>query len=109
MIRIVLLLSLLLIAVAGCESDDYFSGNFPPDDVSTSEGQIIFTGMVGADGCGWNFETSDGKLYHPVSIPESFKQDNLPVLVVFEEKGEDFLCGFGGRIPEIEIFAMKQN
>jgi len=109
MIRKVFLLSLLFIAVAGCESDDYFSGNFPSDEFSTSEGQIIFTGMVAADGCGWNFETFDGKLYHPVSIPESFKQDSLPVLVVFEEKGEDFLCGFGGRIPEIEIFAMEKN
>lgn len=108
MIRIILLLSLFF-AAAGCESDGYFSGNFPPDDVSTSEGQIIFTGMVEADGCGWNFETSDGELYHPVSIPESFKKDSLPVLVLFEQKGEDFLCGFGGRIPEIEIFAMEKN
>ncbi len=60
------------------------------------EGEIIWTGAVAADGCGFVIQTG-GYTFHPLNLPSEYEQDSLKVWVDLRFSEERFFCGI---IPE---------
>jgi len=72
------------------------------------EAEIIFTGMVAADGCGWLLRIN-GQNYSPIELPESFQSKNITVQVMVKYLDSSFQCGMSpdNRISQIEILKIK--
>lgn len=72
------------------------------------EAEIIFTGLVAADGCGWLLEIN-GQSFSPVELPESFQKKNITVQVMVKYLDSAFQCGMSpdNKIPQVEILKIK--
>jgi hypothetical protein len=74
-----------------------------------TQATVVFTGAPEVDGCGWKIQIGE-VLYNPVVLIDSFKIDNLPVLIKFKPDGEDFHCGRGGTIYQsIQITEIRKH
>ena len=60
-----------------------------PDDIFTVDGTVAFTNIEG--GC-WLIVDADENRYHPLDLPEAFRQDGLPVRAILERQRD--VAGF---------------
>jgi len=64
---------------------------------------IINSGAVEVDGCGW-LVCIDSVNYHPINLPDNFKQNDLAVKILYHEDSTMYFCGLGAmQIPSIYI------
>ena len=72
------------------------------------EATLRYTGDVTTDGCDWMVVVNSNEQYHPNSLPDSVKQDALPVLVSFTKTTDSFYCGIGATAyTVIHIISIK--
>jgi hypothetical protein len=78
------------------------------------EAEILYYGAPEVDGCGWLIKVGD-LLYHPETLDDGFKADNLKVKIDYIVTREIFRCGRGGvsyktiRIVKIEELNRKNE
>lgn len=102
----------LILFAASCLKLDYRYDIH--DNRLTKEAEVIFSGAPEVDGCGWLIRIND-KLYHPESLDDVYKVDNLPVQIEYTGSREIYRCGRGGtpfssiRILRIETLKTKKE
>ena len=95
------LLLLLMLSQSSCKKEDDEAMCGPT--FQEFSAVIKDHGPIAADGCGWLVEI-DGVLYHPTNLASNFQQDNLGVVIQFQELEEPFRCGLAAtEYPAIEI------
>jgi len=69
---------------------------------------IIDSGPIETDGCGWVVKLGDDKFYHPDTLEDEFKQNNLSVRICYESAKDEFRCGIAAlTMPVLHIIAIK--
>lgn len=98
-------LSVLYVLAASCARDKSCENCTP----ELTEAMIINSGVVAADGCDWVVRVADTLYYHPESLADEFKQNELPVTVKFELTGDTFHCGLAGTgLPVIKLLEISK-
>lgn len=72
---------------------------------------VLNAGVNIPDGCGWQIRLADNfKTYHPQNLPDSFKKNNLEVLLSYVEARDSFYCGIAATAyPVMQIISIKTD
>lgn len=100
-------LLLLFIVLFSCKKDD---NNTTGKKVSAT---VIYTGELSLDGCGWLVKIdSTNVTYSPVTLSDTYKKNNLPVVISYNLLTSKYHCGMlagGSGITQIKITAIKNR
>lgn len=72
---------------------------------------VLDAGVNIPDGYGWQIRLADNlKTYHPQNLPDSFKKNNLEVLLSYVEARDSFYCGIATTAyPVMQIISIKTD
>lgn len=103
-------LVLLLTITSACNQGQKTTEQIPEEKKATPKtAQIIYTGSVAADGCGYVIRTADNQDLKPVKLLPEFKKDRLKVAVTYKPSKEQFSCGMlPTKMQTIEIATIKK-
>ena len=72
------------------------------------EATVLYTGDVTTDGCDWMVVVNTNEHYHPDSLPDTVKQDGLPVLLSFTKTTDSFYCGIAANAyPVMHVISIR--
>lgn len=72
--------------------------------------QVINTGPVAADGCGYLIRTADNQDLKAVNLDAVFMQNKLKVSLTYTTSSKKFSCGLTGtEFPTIEIVSIAKT
>ncbi len=70
---------------------------------------ILYTGPVAGDGCDWVVKIGEDQYYHPDTLDDEFKQNDLNVQICYEVTADKFHCGIAGNgMPVIYVLKIKK-
>ena len=78
----------------------------------SADGTILDTGMIAADGCGWQIKFTDNTQYSITNLDPNYQKNNLKVSISYHLLTTKLYCGLAPTttgIAQIEIKSIKQK
>ncbi len=95
---------LLFVVLYSCKKDN--------NAVKELSATIIYTGELSLDGCGWLIKIDSTNAYSPVNLPDTYKKNNLPVVINYNLLASKYHCGMlagGNGITQVKITAIRNK
>lgn len=77
--------------------------------VISGRGLVYDSGPLAVDGCDWLISTDTNLTFHPSELPTEFLIDSLAVVFTYSPTNEDFTCGWGQKLPIINIVSIERE
>jgi len=104
------LLIVLIILSFSCKKEYSCENCDPPGPVEEPNyATVIDGGPLAGDGCDWMLMVGT-EFYHPDSLPDAFKENDLNVIVEYELTNQLFICGLRANngLPIIHLISIKR-
>ncbi|RQO31989.1 hypothetical protein DBR32_04090 [Taibaiella sp. KBW10] len=97
--KIVLAFGILGLSLASCHSDK-----------NLVEAEVVDTGDISSDGCGYLLRLNDSALLKPLDLPSAYHHNGLAVKIEYSYSGKKDTCNYGPKVYEmVNITKIKKD
>lgn len=74
------------------------------------EAEVVDTGDITADGCGYLLRLNDSALLKPLDLPSAYHHGGMAVKIEYSYSGKKDTCDYGPKVYEmVNITKIKRN